>query len=144
MKQNIDLLPALFQTATLALLSASIPLAMTMTSTIIAINPEDDLLPNPSARDLSTASSVHVLAFSSLGDLLVVESEGEFSLNVWEKICTEARKICLGPEKERGDGGEEDVSMDEANEGEGKSLQGELRSAIERKVEKEWRWREGL
>ncbi|KAL9129005.1 MAG: hypothetical protein Q9217_002439 [Psora testacea] len=148
---SIDILPALFQTAMLALLSTSIPLAMTMTSTLTAIDPQGGLLPNPSARGLSTASSVHVLAFSSLGDLLVVESEGHFSLDTWEKVYTHARRMCLGYE-EKEDGGE-DVGMEELEEQDEQDEQDEqgvtslhdaLRSAVQTKFEKDLKWKESL
>ncbi|KAL9099098.1 MAG: hypothetical protein Q9163_005352 [Psora crenata] len=139
---NIDILPTLFQTAMLALLSASIPLVTTMTATLIAINARGDLSPNPSAKDLTTASSLHVLAFSSFGELLVVESEGQFSLDVWEGVVTQARGICLGFEKE-GDGGE-DVCMDVEEEQERPSLQAALRTTIEKRFKDELKWKESL
>ena len=141
--QNIDILPALLQTAMLALLSTAIPLSMTMTCTLIAINPHGALSPNPTAKQLSSAGSVHVLAFSSLGDLLVVESEGQFSFDAWEQVYAEARKICLGPQEEDNDGGD-DVDMDDRDERRGESLQDVLRSAVKEKVRREGRWRDSL
>ena len=127
----------------LALLTTSIPLAMTMTSSLVAVNAEGDLSHHPSAKELSAASSVHVLAFSSLGNPLVVESEGDFSMDVWEEVYSEARRICLGPEKEDEDGGE-DVQMEGQERQDSASLQDVLRSAVQSMAGRELKWKESL
>ena len=122
----------------LALLSTSIPLAMTMTATLIAVDRKNNLLPNPTAKDLKASSSVHVLAFSSFGEILVVDSEGEFAMEVWEDVHIKAKEICLGKEKGVD---EEDIGMGGAED---ESLSDVLRAAVQGKLEREQRWKQNL
>ena len=134
--QNIDVLPALIQTAMLALLTTSIPLVMTVTAALICIDEDGAILSNPGAKALSLADSVHILAFSSLGKLVLAQSEGSFSISDWENVHSRARQICLGTDPAQDLG--EDVSMASGQE---ESLQEKLRNAVERRVSKEQAWK---
>ena len=95
---------------------------------------------NPSAKDLKDASSIHVFAFSSRGELLVVESEGEFDMDEWEAAHGKARELChwnhWGPKRM--------VMISRWMLTEGGSLQNMLRSAVQEKVDREQRWKESL
>ena len=122
----------------LALLSTSIPLAKALVSVLLAIDRTGTLLPDPTAQDLAAASSVHVLAFSSLGKLLVVESEGEFSMKDWEEVHEKAKEICLGKE---GGGDGQDVSMHGLENG---SLKDMLCGVVQQKAAEEQRWKANL
>ena len=135
--QNLSLLPVLLQASVLALLSTSLPLRMTLTSTRIAIDLNGILLHNPTASQLRTSTSLHVIAFSSGGDLLVAESEGRFSMDTWEKVIGEAEHVCRSNiSNYREDG---DICMDI----EGKvSMEGFLRSVVGRKISADQRWKE--
>ena len=82
---------------------------MTLTATLIAVD-ASKLISDPTAEQLKVASSIHVFAFSSHGDLLVVESEGEFDIEIWGEACQKARLACRGDEEDDSDS--EDVSMD--------------------------------
>ncbi|MDI1488499.1 MAG: exosome non-catalytic core subunit rrp46 [Ramalina farinacea] len=135
---NIDVLPALVQTAMLALLTTSIPLVMTVTAALICIDEDGAVLSNPDAKALRLAESVHVSAFSSLGKMTLAQSEGKFSINDWEKVHDSARQICLGPDSARDLG--DDVSMTSEQE---ESLQEKLRNAVESRVSKEQAWKTG-
>ncbi|KAK5018578.1 exosome non-catalytic core subunit rrp46 [Cryomyces antarcticus] len=130
---SLSVLPSLLQTSVLALLSASIPLAMTFTSTVIAVMSSGKLEANPSAKSLAQASSVHVFAFSSTGHLLVVESEGNFDMDTWDTVCAKAESICCSP-KEDGDQMDDDASSE--------NLQTFLKQAMEKKVERDMRWKQ--
>ena len=133
--QNLPILPALLQTAVLTLLSASMPLAMTLTSVLLAMNSDGssrNIIRNPTLLEFLGANSVHVLAFTSHGQLLVEESEGSFTLEDWNEIYEVAKGLCCdgletednvmqGDGLERGTGGmmmfikstlEEKVSVD--------------------------------
>ena len=125
----------------LALLATSIPLSMTLTSTIIAMDPSGRLIQDPSTQQLREASSVHVLAFSSHGDLLIVESEGEFDISSWETVLEKARQVCRGKGKDSGE--DEDGSMTIGSEKE-RTLEDGLRDTIREKVAREQRWKESL
>ncbi|RKF59142.1 Exosome complex component RRP46 [Golovinomyces cichoracearum] len=98
---NLLSLPALLQTATMALLSASIPLFLTVTSTCIALAPPSSsksVIQNPSLLEAQAADSVHVFSFTCHGDLLLAESEGVFSLANWNNIYEVAKEICCSVE----------------------------------------------
>ena len=120
----------------LALLTTSIPLVMTVTAALMCIDEDGTILSNPDAKALNLADSVHVLAFSSLGKMILAQSEGNFSIDDWGKVHDSARQICLGPGSIQDLG--DDVSMTSAQE---ESLQERLRNAVERKVRKEHAWK---
>ena len=110
-------------------------MAMTLVATIFAISKQDGIISeHPSVKDLRTAASIHVLAFSSLGDLLVSESEGSFDFATWEEIYERARMACMGSRQVAENG--EDVEM--AEDG---GLHGFLRSVVRKKVEEDQKWR---
>ena len=44
--------------------------------------------------DLNHVKSMHVLTFSSHGDLLVAESEGVFDVDTWEAVFDAAKMVC--------------------------------------------------
>lgn len=90
---------------------------------------------NPTVVDIKKANSVHVLAFTSHGDLLVNESEGDFSFEDWEEIHDEAERICCGSEA----AADEDVMRDEGEEDGG--MMQFVKSALEEKVEADMHWR---
>lgn len=112
---------------------------MTLTATLVGVNSNDTLVVDPSMQQLKLASSIHVLAFSSHGDLLVVESEGNFTIDIWEEVHRKAKLICHGEEGD--EGVSEDVSM---NSDDISKLDDVLKDAIEGKIAKEQRWKESM
>ena len=94
---------------------------------------------DPSLKQCQSADSVHVLAFSSKGDLLLVESEGEFNLDVWENVFAEASRMCRGDPSH--DGGDEDVSMDSEDATDAESF---LRGVVGAKFARDQRWKESV
>lgn len=136
---NLPVLPALLQVSILALLSTSIPLSMTLTATLVATNPVGTLVIDPSMQQIKLASSIHVLAFSSHGDLLVVESEGNFTIDTWEEVHRRAKLICHGEEADESES--EDVSMDSDDV---PKLENVLKDAVEKKIAKEQRWKKKM
>ncbi|CCU76273.1 exosome complex subunit Rrp46 [Blumeria hordei DH14] len=102
---SLALIPALIQTAILSLLSASIPMIMTLTSIHISVQPTGSLtriLPNPSISQMLEAKSIHVLAFTSQGNLLLAESEGSFMMDEWNEIYNTGKQICCQGDKGEG------------------------------------------
>ena len=85
------------------------------------------------------ASSIHLLAFSSRGDLLVVESEGDFTIDKWEEVHQRAKLICHGAEGDESES--EDVSM---NSDDISKLENVLKDAVERQIAKEQRWKQTI
>ena len=111
---------------------------MTLTATLVAVDGRR-LESDPTAEELKVASSIHVFAFSSHGDLLVAESEGEFGIETWEEAYQKARLACRGEEED--DSESEDNSMDSNND---TKLEDVLRDAVRQKVAKEQKWKQDL
>ncbi|KAK2753481.1 exosome non-catalytic core subunit rrp46 [Arachnomyces sp. PD_36] len=133
----LPVLPALLNATLLGLLTASIPLSMTYTAAIIAVS-SGKILHEPSITDISTASSLHVLAISSNGHILLNESEGEFDLETWETVVDRAHAICQGGEDTSL--GEKDVNMDESSEDGQDGLEGFVREVVGNKIQHDHAW----
>jgi exosome complex component RRP46 len=134
--QGLPILAVLLQTSVLALLSAATPLGMTMASTIFAITREGRIVRDPSLVQVQEASSVHVMAFSSQGDLLLNQSEGEFTMDQWDEVYAKAEVACRGSEPDGGD------VMKDIGEGEaGGGMMEFIKTVIEEKVESDLHWR---
>jgi exosome complex component RRP46 len=137
--QNLAILPALLQTAVLTLLSASIPLAVTLTSVLLALNSNGKsrtVVKSPTLVQFQAADSVHVLAFTSQEELLVAESEGTFTLEDWDEVYETAKTLCCDETATAGD----DVMRDEGeNKG---SLMKFVKSTLEEKVAKDLHWKD--
>ncbi|GAQ07395.1 hypothetical protein ALT_4716 [Aspergillus lentulus] len=132
----LTLLPALLHAALLALISASVPLSMTFTASILAVTSSGDIIRQPSVSQAATAKSLHVLAFSSKGHLLLNESQGTFDFATWERVHQHASAICRGTLAGSADG---DVSMD--GEGGEQGLEKFMRETIEDKVYQDYAWK---
>lgn len=103
-RQNFPILPALFQTAILALLSAAVPMSAVATASVIAIILEGTVkkvVVDPTPRELQAAQSVHVLAFTSHDELLLAESEGDFTIKEWDEIYETAQAVCCKPQTKK-------------------------------------------
>lgn len=133
-------MPALIQTAVLALLSAAVPMRATATATAVAIVRQDGAtktIVDPSPREIEIARSVHVLAFTSQDELLLAESEGDFSVKEWDGVYETAKRICCRSMSTR-----EGVEMilDDEDAG-GRDMRHLLRSAVESKVAADLHWK---
>ncbi|CAK7265291.1 exosome non-catalytic core subunit rrp46 [Sporothrix epigloea] len=146
---NLGVLPALLQSAVLALLSASIPMRTTATAVSLAILPtasdssETKIVTNFSPQDASLALSTHVLAFSAQGDkLLLAESEGGFTMSEWDEVLMEAKKICCQSGLDDENVSDNGMAVDhKANSNVGPDMRGFLRSAVQGKLEDALKWR---
>ena len=114
---------------------------MTFSATLVTVQPNHGLICHPTPKDIKSASSVHVLAFSSQGDLLVVESEGHFSIATWEEVYEKASQVCRSQEDE--DQGSGDVSM-KSDKHEKPKLEAGLREVVRAMTSKERKWKESL
>ena len=123
----------------MALLSTAIPLTMTLTATLVAVNPDATLTTKPSVQQVKLASSVHVLAFSSHGVLLVAESEGDFTIDTWEEAYQKAKLHCHGENEEENES--EDVSMTSDDVF---KLESVLKDVVERKIAEERKWKDRI
>ncbi|KAM3153741.1 hypothetical protein ABEW05_005848 [Botrytis cinerea] len=139
---NLPLLPALLQTSVLTLLSASIPLSMTLTSVLLALKNKETgttIIENPTPLDCQDAASVHVLAFTSHGELLVAESEGSFDLDEWEEVYEHGKSLCC---KGHGLAAEDDIMHEDGLENEApSSMMMFVKSAVQEKVATDLHWK---
>ncbi|CAG7923333.1 unnamed protein product [Penicillium olsonii] len=92
----LTLLPALLHAGLLAMISASIPLSMTLSAALLGVTTSGDIVQNPGPAAAKSVVSLHVLAFSSKGHLLLNESRGRFDFDTWELVRARALSICQG------------------------------------------------
>ncbi|GKT48381.1 exosome complex component RRP46 [Colletotrichum spaethianum] len=93
--KSLPLLPALFHSAVLGLLSAAVPLKTIATCTTLAILENGNkIVADPSPLEADQATSLHVLSFTSQDDLLLAESEGAFTMTEWDKVVGTGQKVC--------------------------------------------------
>lgn len=158
------LLPALITTCLLALIDAGVPLSSILDTYLVTINPptitaekkNKDNKPNININPYSdpsllhSAKSIHVLCHSTAvsgssdsnapGELVLVESEGNFSWKEWAQVDRLVRRQCMGLSAE-----DEDVDMDMDIDTEtqwGKGLMATfVRELVGRKVVRDLRWR---
>ncbi|KAI9868051.1 MAG: exosome non-catalytic core subunit rrp46 [Trichoglossum hirsutum] len=133
----LHILPSLLQASLLALLSASIPLSTTFTTSLITVSSNGNAVINPSLQERQHAKSTHVLAFSAEGDLLVVESQGNFVIGDWERILDMGLHAAQ-TENENRSGIDGDVMMLDENR------EGGLRALVRDKIEKDQKWKESI
>ncbi|KAK4220263.1 exosome complex component RRP46 [Rhypophila decipiens] len=138
---NFPIMPALFQTCILALLSAAVPMRATATASVVAIVLEGEkkkTVVDPTPKQLQTAQSVHVLAFTSHDELLLAESEGDFTVQEWDEIYETAKGICCRPQT-RKSGAE--MVLDEADVAGQADMRQFIRSTMEGKVAADLHWK---
>ena len=140
MIQNLALIPPLLQASILALLSTSLPLTATLSSVFIAVNPDGTLIDEPIPKQMESATSAHAIAFSSTGNLILVESEGKFNFGQFEAVVNHAKNLCMGDESKKEPSGE-DVEMSDK---EPSSMQDFIKALVDEKVAKDQSWKEGM
>ncbi|KAF4631075.1 hypothetical protein G7Y89_g7055 [Cudoniella acicularis] len=138
---NLAILPTLLQTAVLTLLSASMPLSMTLTSVLLALStngPHRNIVPNPSLTQFQSADSVHVLAFTSHGELLVAESEGKFTLEDWDEVYETGKTLFYNEQDAINDDAMQGVGLDEKKG----DMMMFVKSILEQKVKNDLHWKD--
>ena len=141
-------MPALLQSAVLALLSASIPLRTTATAASFAYVPDNQnsgafkLVSSFSPRDAAVARSTHVLAFAAHHDkLLLAESEGAFSMEEWDDVVAAARKMCCAINSQEDEDG---MALDKTTNSlssDGPDMRAFVRSMLQGKLEDALKWK---
>lgn len=118
------------------MLSASVPLSMTLSATVLAVNSSDEIVREPSIKDTASSTSLHVLAFTSKGHLLLNESEGKFDFDTWEEVYERALVICHGTSTAGSDG---DVAMTENEDSQ--PLEGLVRDTVQDQIHSDYAWK---
>ncbi|KAJ5761155.1 Exoribonuclease phosphorolytic domain 2 [Penicillium odoratum] len=130
----LTLLSSLLHAALLALIAAAIPLSMTFATTLLGVTRSGDIIRNPSPAVAKTAASLHALAFSSKGHLLLNESLGRFDFDTWELVRQQAASICQGAATPGSDG---DVAMDGADA----HVDEFVRETVEDHLHRDYNWK---
>lgn len=113
------------------------PLSMTLTAVLLALTSDGTakrILRDPTLIQCQCADSIHVLAFTSQGDLLVAESEGTFTMGDWDDIYDAGKAMCCN-ESKQGD----DHEMGQEREG---GMQTFVKSTLQAKVAADLHWKE--
>lgn len=117
------------------------PLAMTLTSILLAMvseGPARNIIRNPTLQQFQSATSVHVLAFTSHGQLLVAESEGSFTLEDWNEVFEIGKAFCCDGIEESEGTVMQESGLEEDNE----SMMKFAKSALREKVSVDLHWKE--
>jgi exosome complex component RRP46 len=109
---------------------------MSLSATILAVDSSGEIIREPSSADAAAAASLHVLAFTSKGHLLLNESEGAFDFDTWERVYERALAICHGTSALGSDG---DVAMTETVDSQ--PLEGLVRDTVEDRIHVEYAWK---
>lgn len=103
-----------------------------MSATLLATTQDWTIKENPDVPTIQSAKSIHVLAFTSKGELLVNLSEGSFTMKEWDSIYETAEKVCCGEERDGDEMKDEEVDTGRI---------GFVRSVMEEKVSKDLAWK---
>ena len=109
---------------------------MTLTSVFLALvskGSSKTVLRNPTLLQTQSAESIHVLGFTSHGDLLVAESEGSFTIEEWETVYAAGKAMCCDESKT-----EDHIMQDEPFTG----MNTFVKSALEAKVTSDLHWKD--
>lgn len=110
---------------------------MTLTSVLLALTSDGTakrIIRHPTITQSQSADSLHVLAFTSQGDLLVAESEGSFTIGDWDEIYEAGKVICRHETKQVDD----HEMVDEKDGG----IQMFVKSTLQAKVAADLHWKE--
>ena len=130
----------MLQASILALLSAAVPLATTLTSILLAIKGNENIFEitkHPTLPQIQVAESIHVFAFTAGGDLLVAESEGEFNMDGWNEVFEEAKRACCGTEESM----DIDVMLDESVTEKSGAMVQFIKNTMQEKAEADVHWK---
>ncbi|PHH81995.1 hypothetical protein CDD82_7312 [Ophiocordyceps australis] len=138
---NLAIIPALIHAAMIGLLLAAVPLKSIATAVTLAFGTRDgkvEMIVDPGARETAMAESVHVLGFTSDGELLMAESLGSFSVEQWEQVLEAGRRICC---RDR-DSGLDTVMAGDGLEGlESPSVKAFIRATLETQTLQDLYWK---
>lgn len=136
---HISFLAPLLNAAVPALLHAGVPMSHVPVAGTCCVSRDGEVETHPSPRAIAQAKSVHVFAFTSPGErMLMAESEGEFSKEEWRSAGEVVRKACLGSNE--GGRGENGMVVDSSAQQQ--SVLDHVRRAVEVKVAGDEKWRE--
>lgn len=93
---DIAVIPALVNAAFLAVVDAGLPLRRSVVADLVVVGVDGNVKVDPTEKEVGLCKSVHALAFSRDGEMLLAESAGSFGMEVWEKVEEKAREVTVG------------------------------------------------
>ncbi|KAL2890072.1 Exosome complex component RRP46 [Ceratocystis lukuohia] len=144
---NLAAIPALLHSAILGLMAAAIPLNCLASATVLATAPTAEadggkqaITVDPSAVEISRARAVHVFSFTSKDELLMAESEGEFSAIELADAMAVAKDVCCRAVKEEQG---LDTAMEGTDGNEPTNMRQFMQSVVEAKLRVDMQWKIG-
>jgi exosome complex component RRP46 len=98
----------------------------------------NSIIRNPTLVQSQSADSIHVLAFTSHGDLLVAESEGNFTIGDWDEVYEAGRAICCEDSKQADEHEMQDEGLVEKAGG----MQTFIKSTLQAKITADLHWKD--
>ena len=92
---DIALLPALANAAFLALVDGALPLERTMIAGLGVVRDEGAVIIDPTEKELVGCKSVHAVAYSAQGGILLNESAGRFDIQQWQEVMGGLKKVAV-------------------------------------------------
>lgn len=65
-----------------------------MAAAVIGEDGKTSVVIDPTPRQVEQSRSVHAFVFTSHEELLLAESEGDFTMNEWDDVYATAKSIC--------------------------------------------------
>ena len=131
---DVAIVPALANAASLALVDGGLPLERTIVATLGSFGKDEQVLVEPTEKELVGCRSLHAMVYTMEGDLLLDESAGDFDIEQWEEVAEALKRSALAAMASQSE--DEDMSN-----GVGESTPW-LRQALEENVRDAAAWRE--
>ncbi|KAK3672465.1 exosome non-catalytic core subunit rrp46 [Recurvomyces mirabilis] len=93
--RDVGVLPGLVNAAFLALVDGGLRLDCSVVATLFTVTDSGVYEEEPDEKQLVGCKSVHAMAYSHRGELLLNESAGRFPWSEWEGVAERAEKTCF-------------------------------------------------
>ena len=130
---DVALLPTLANAAFAALIDAALPLGGTMVGALAVVK-DGVVVVDPTEKELLGCQSVHAMAWSMKGELLLAESTGRFDMEQWHGVAERLKETTMAAMAP--------VEEDEAMDGDVEESEPWLRQVVEESVKDASAWRE--
>ncbi|KAK5131071.1 hypothetical protein LTR08_001357 [Meristemomyces frigidus] len=110
---DVAALPTLVNAAVLALVDGGLPMASTVVAALVAVSREGGVGVEPGEKGLVGCGSVHALAYTLHGEMLLNESAGSFGVEQWGEVADAAERACVAA---MGPGGQDEEMVNGASE----------------------------
>lgn len=92
---DVAVIPALANAAFMALVDGALPLEKTMIASLAVVTDRGVVVVHPMEKQLAGCRSVHAMAYTAQGDMLLDQSVGNFDLDQWEKVVEHVKRACM-------------------------------------------------